>query len=154
MKFERMLKWVKRIILSAVFLAVLAGGLLGYTLQRTERAMERVNELVLRGDFVSAEILVNHEDNFFLYAAKNKFVRLRDGRVKLARCRVAYGLGEFEVAADACRAATPELKTADEKFLAYYYAALAKFNRGLSASAGAGAATDAIHYLKEALKAK
>ena len=154
MKFTRVRKWMKRIILSAVFLAVLAGGLLGYTLVRIERALDKVNALILRGDFVSAEALINLEDNFFLVKAKNKFVRLRDGRIKLARCRVGYGLGGFKTAADACLAATSELKTADEKFLAYYYAALAKFNRGLSVGAGSGAATDAIHYLKEALKAK
>ena len=154
MKFVRMAKWAKRIIAGVVFLAALAGGLLGYTLVRTERALDRVNAFILRGDLFSAEVLLTREENFLLYRAKDRFVRLRDGRIKLARCRVLYGLSQFDAAQDACLDAVAEVKTSDEKFLAHYYAALSTFNRGLSATAGAGAATDAIHYLKEALKVK
>lgn len=154
MKFEKTRKWVKRIFWSAVTLSALTAGLLGYTIYRNEIALERANAFILRGNFVLAEELIVFEENFFLSKAKNKFARLRDGRIKLAHCRVLYGLAQFETAADTCLAAGLEVKTVDEKFFAYYYIALAKLNRGLSVNAKAGAATDAIYYLKEALKVK
>lgn len=154
MKFKKTRKWMKRIFWSAVTLSALTAGLLGYTIYRNEIALERANTLILRGNFVLAEELIVSEENFFLSKAKNKFVRFRDGRVKLAYCRVSYGLAQFETAADTCLAAALEVKTVDEKFFAYYYIALAKLNRGLSVNAKDGAATDAIYYLKEALKVK
>ncbi len=154
MKLVSAWKWMRRTLMFLVMVAVLSGGLLGYMLDRTERAILTANTLIQRGDFVSAEDMLVREDNFFLTKFKNRFSSLRDGRLKLARCRTEFGLARYDTAAESCLNAAGEARTSDEKFFAYYYAALAKFNRGSAVGASAGAATDAIYYLKEALKVR
>lgn len=154
MKFQKTRKWMKRVVTFLAVIGVALAGLLGYILDKNERTISAVNALIIRGDLVSAEDLLVREENFFLTKAKNRFARLRDGRMKVARCRTEFGLGLYETAIESCHDAASYVRTSDEKFSAYYYMALSKLNRGLSVGAGVGAATDAIYYLKEALKVK
>lgn len=148
MKLNSPRKWSFR-ALAAVLLAGSALTILyGHTLFRAEKVLREVNVLILRGDPLGADSVLAAEERR-LAQFREKLVFIAEVRLKLARCKVDYELERYAAAADSCFLAAERAKTPDEKFIGYYYAALARLN---SASAGDGGS--AILFLKEALKVK
>lgn len=147
-------KWLKRLCVIFVFVALGLVGLFGYSLLRTERLLAEVDQFIVKGDLATADALLAADSQTALYKARERVVRLRDGRVKLARCRVSFALARLQDAFGYCQLALAEVKTDDERFFSYYYMALVKLNASLTAEASGGGGSDAIRYLEEALKLK
>lgn len=154
MRMKWFVKGLKRLFYCLAFLALALTGLFGYSLLRTERLLAGVDQLLQRGDFAAADAKLARESQTLLYKARERFFRLRDGRLALARCRVSFELAHLDETARFCQSALSEAKTDEERFFAYWYLALAKLNASITAEASGGGGSDAIHYLEEALKLK